>query len=91
MIRLASVVVVAVAAATLFLVGTSQGQGKVTPIKIGDVVNFTDLPGVDGKKHSLSEYKKDAVVVIITCNHCPIAIQYEDRIIKWTKENSQQG
>jgi len=86
MIRFASVVAaVAMLAVTLYLAGPSQGQEKVTPIKIGETVTFKGLPGVDGKSHSLSEYKKDVVVVIVTCNHCPVAVQYEDRIIAFTK------
>ena len=32
------------------------------------------LPGVDGRKHSLKDFKKaDILVVVFTCNHCPTA------------------
>ena len=33
------------------------------------------------------------VVVVITCNHCPVAVAYEDRIIDFTKKyaGGQQG
>jgi peroxiredoxin len=56
-------------------------------LSVGDAApNFTDLPGVDDKNHGLSEYKKDAVVIVVTCNHCPIALGYEDRIIAFTKK-----
>ena len=41
---------------------------------------------MDGKDHALAEYKKDVLVIIITCNHCPVAIAYEDRIIDFTKK-----
>ena len=42
--------------------------------------NFS-LPGVDGKIHQLSDYDSDKVLVVIfTCNHCPIAQMYEQRI-----------
>ncbi len=45
------------------------------------------LRGVDGKSHSLADYKnKDVLVVAITCNHCPVAVAYEDRIISFTKK-----
>jgi peroxiredoxin len=41
-----------------------------------------DLPGVDGKFYSLHDFKDDKVLVIIfTCNHCPTAQAYEDRMI----------
>ena len=42
--------------------------------------NFS-LPGIDGKVHKLSDYNSDKVLVVIfTCNHCPIAQMYEKRI-----------
>jgi len=56
-------------------------------VKIGDTApTFSSLPGVDGKEHSLADCKTDAVVVVITCNHCPMAIAYEDRIIALAKK-----
>jgi peroxiredoxin len=43
---------------------------------------WVDLEGTDGKKHSLADLKgKDVVVVVFTCNSCPAAVGYEDRII----------
>ena len=48
---------------------------------------WKNLPGTDGKKHSFSELKdKKAVVVAFTCNHCPVAVAYEDRFIAFAKE-----
>jgi peroxiredoxin len=57
-------------------------------LNIGDAAPaWTGLEGVDGKTHSLADLKnKDVVVVIITCNHCPVAVAYEDRIIDFTKK-----
>jgi peroxiredoxin len=41
------------------------------------------LPGVDGKTHKLSDYSAASVLAIVfTCNHCPTAQLYEDRIKK---------
>jgi peroxiredoxin len=72
----------------LALVSCVEAGGGKKTIKIGDPCpNFTDLPGVDGKKHSLSEYKQDVLVIAITCNHCPVAVAYEDRIINFVKKN----
>jgi peroxiredoxin len=48
---------------------------------------WTELPGVDGKTHSLADLKdKDVVVLVFTCNSCPIAVDYEDRIIAFVKK-----
>jgi thiol-disulfide isomerase/thioredoxin len=50
------------------------------------------LPGTDGKTYSLASFAKSKVLVIIfTCNHCPTAQAYEDRIIQLTKDYSQKG
>ncbi len=59
-------------------------------LNIGDAAPvFTALPGVDGKDHSLSDYKdKDVVVLCITCNHCPMAVAYEDRLIEFSKKHA---
>ena len=48
--------------------------------------NFT-LPGVDGKNYSLASFKNSTVLAIVfTCNHCPTAQAYEDRLIKLTND-----
>src|SRR5262249_41673922 len=59
-------------------------------LMVGDAApEWTGLEGVDGKKHSLSDLKdKDVVVMVITCNHCPVAVAYEDRIIEFTKKHA---
>lgn len=41
------------------------------------------LPGTDGKVHRLGDYVASKVLVLVfTCDHCPIAQMYEDRIAK---------
>lgn len=61
-------------------------------LSIGDPAPaWKDLPGVDGRKHSLSELDAELVVVIFTCNSCPIAADYEDRIVALAKKYSAQA
>ncbi len=62
-----------------------------TVLKIGDPAPvWSDLPGTDGKQHSLADLKaKPAVVVVFTCNSCPFARDYEDRIIALAKAHAQ--
>jgi len=57
-------------------------------LSVGDAAPvWKDLPGVDGKMHSLADLKdKPFVVLVFTCNSCPIAVDYEDRIIGFTKK-----
>jgi len=48
---------------------------------IGDAVMDFSLKNIDGNMVSLSDYEDDkGVILIFTCNHCPYAVMYEDRI-----------
>lgn len=69
----------------------SAGEFNKT-LNIGDAAPvWSDLPGTDGKKHSLADLKdKDAVVVVFTCNSCPFAVQYEDRIIAFARKHASE-
>jgi len=50
------------------------------------------LPGVDGAVHRLSDYAANRLLVIVfTCNHCPIASIYEKRIQKLADEYGPKG
>ncbi|MEP6950635.1 MAG: redoxin domain-containing protein [Ginsengibacter sp.] len=61
------------------------GDHKTLPI--GATAPDFSLPGVDGKTYTLSSFKKaELLVIIFTCNHCPTAQSYEDRIIKLTSD-----
>ena len=52
---------------------------------------WKSLPGVDGKEHSLADLDaKKPIVVVFTCNSCPIATDYEDRIIEAAKKFADQ-
>jgi peroxiredoxin len=63
-------------------------EDTTTTSKIGDVASaWNDLPGTDGKRHSLSDLADvDVVVVCFTCNTCPYSVDYEDRIIAFQKQ-----
>src|SRR5689334_10260242 len=85
MYRLATFALVAAA----LCLATPLEAGKFNKkLSIGDSAPaFSKLPGTDGKDHSLDQFKdKDVVVVIVTCNHCPVAVAYEDRIIAFAKK-----
>ena len=60
--------------------------------KVGDVAENFTLKNIDGKMVSLSDYKgQNGVIVIFTCNSCPYAKMYEDRIIDLHKKFESQG
>lgn len=50
-------------------------------LKIGSPAPSFSLPGVDGERYSLESFRNAEILVIVfTCNHCPTAQAYEDRI-----------
>ncbi len=62
------------------------------PLRIGDpAIDFT-LPCTDGHTHSLSDWNdRPVLVVIFSCNHCPYAQAWEDRIIQLQAQFKPQG
>jgi thiol-disulfide isomerase/thioredoxin len=51
-----------------------------------------NLLGVDGKKYSLKDFDKAKVLVVIfSCNHCPTAQAYEERIIAIANDYKPKG
>ena len=73
------------AVAALVLAASSQSA-----IKIGTKApNFSGLETADGKSVSLADFKsKDVLVICVTCNHCPVAVAYEDRLIDFAKKHA---
>lgn len=59
-------------------------------LSVGDAAPaWENLDGTDGKKHALADLKgKDVVVVVFTCNSCPVAVDYEDRVIAFAKKHA---
>ena len=56
-------------------------------LPIGSKAPGFSLKGVDGKTYTLASFNKyNILVIIFTCNHCPTAQAYEDRIIQLTKD-----
>ena len=52
-------------------------------LAIGSAAPDFSLPGIDGKTHTLADYKSSQLLAIVfTCNHCPTAQLYETRIKK---------
>jgi peroxiredoxin len=65
----------------------------VPPIlKIGAYAPDFNLPGIDGKRHSLKDYASSKVLLVIfNCDHCPIASMYEKRIKQLTSDYTNRG
>jgi peroxiredoxin len=62
------------------------------PLEIGAPAPAFDLPAVDGKSYKLSDFKDARVLaVLFTCNHCPTAQAYEDRIKQLHADYKDKG
>jgi len=81
--------------AILFLTISVQGQQLATVqkgYKIGDVATDFQLKNVDNEMVSLSQYTDNkGFIVIFTCNHCPYAKAYENRIIALNEKYASLG
>jgi peroxiredoxin len=68
-----------------------MAKTSATGITIGDAAPEFDLPDVDGAHHSLSSADAKATVVVFTCNHCPYALAWHDRILDVARDYSDRG
>ena len=74
------------AMATAFTGGPGEGY------QVGDTARDFNLKNIDGKMRSLAGIENaKGYIVIFTCNHCPYAIAYEDRIIDLNKKYAPLG
>jgi peroxiredoxin len=71
---------------------TAWAQQSHPILAIGSPAPNFELPGVDGKTHKLADYASSPVLVIVfTCNHCPVAQSYEQRIEKLAADYKDRG
>jgi len=83
-------VLLLVGALLVVISGWCQDDHVILPI--GSKAPGFELPGVDGKTYTLQSFQKAKVLVIIfTCNHCPTAQGYEQRIIQLVKDYASRG
>ena len=76
-IKVVSVCIIALLVSAFTLKKDSDGGGY----KIGDIATDFKLKNVDGNMVSLADFNKaKGFIVVFTCNTCPYAVAYEDRI-----------
>lgn len=69
-----------------------SAPADVKTIGIGASAPDFTLPGIDGKIYSLTDFKDSKyLLVIFTCNHCPTAQAYEERILKLHADYKEKG
>lgn len=82
--------------AVLTLVGAAGAALADPPdlktLAIGSPAPDFRLPGVDGKTYSLQDFAAAKVLVVIfTCNHCPTAQAYEERLARLHADYRDKG
>ncbi len=71
----------------------ARGSLAANKLNIADPApQWMGIVGTDDKPHSLADYKDaKAVVVVFTCNHCPVATAYQERLIALQNDYKDKG
>jgi len=81
--------------AVVLLVSTFTVNSVISDEKgydIGDIATDFKLMNIDGKMVSLSDYKDaKGFIITFTCNTCPYAVLYEDRLEALNKKYAPKG
>jgi peroxiredoxin len=79
-------------AVLLITLGAASAEEVHPTLALGASAPDFSLPGVDGKIHKLSDYASSPILVVVfTCNHCPIAQMYEKRIQQLADDYKGKG
>jgi len=60
-------------------------------LSIGDQAPSFELPDTDGVRWSGPDGQAPASVVVFTCNHCPYALAWHDRIAQAARDYADRG
>jgi peroxiredoxin len=79
-------------AVLLMTLGIASAEEVHPTLALGSPAPDFALPGVDGQIHKLSDYASSPILVVVfTCNHCPIAQMYEKRIQQLATDYKDKG
>jgi peroxiredoxin len=74
------------------VVATSAFTNIDTGYDIGDIATDFKLENIDGNMVSMANYKDaKGFIVVFTCNTCPYAVAYEDRVEALNKKYADKG
>lgn len=84
--------VLAVSCPLSFTASGSAIAHEPQPLALGADAPDFKLPGTDGRDHALSDFADSKILMVVfTCNHCPTAQAYEQRIIDLHRDYSDRG
>lgn len=84
--------VVQLGALALALAPAFPAADTFPTLPLGGAAPDFDLPGVDGRRWALRDFAAAKVLVVVfTCNHCPTAQYYEERLQQITAGYTNRG
>ena len=68
-------------------------SNPVAALDVGDTApDWSGIIGTDDAEHGLSDYADAKLIVLVfTCNHCPVAKAYEDRLVALQDDYKARG
>jgi peroxiredoxin len=67
-------------------------MAQASATKVGDLAPPLELPDTSGTVHALpTRDEAPATVVVWTCNHCPYALGWHDRIVQVARDYEDRG
>lgn len=76
----------------IFALASAFNTSSADGYQIGDKASDFKLMNIDGNMVSLADFKDaKGFLVIFTCNTCPYAVKYEDRIVALDKKYKSRG
>jgi peroxiredoxin len=60
-------------------------------VSVGDHAPSFALPDTEGATHALADDNTGPAVVVFTCNHCPYALAWQDRIADAARDFADRG
>ncbi len=67
-------------------------MAQATATKVGELAPPLELPDTEGRMHALPEPgEAPATVVFWTCNHCPYALGWHDRLVQVARDYADRG
>lgn len=87
-IKLIATLVTVMCVSAFTITNSNNGDGY----KVGDLAEDFSLKNIDETMVSLSDYKDaKGFIITFTCNTCPYAVMYEDRIIALNEKYASKG
>jgi peroxiredoxin len=68
------------------------GAAEYETLAVGSPAPDFSLPATDGRTYALADFAEaELLLIVFTCNHCPTAQSYEERLVQLTKDYADRG